>query len=86
MRLASDVETKVEVSVSPETPCIIAQQRRQPAQRPQIDVGKISKAAAAKNLVANLSFSCPSVNGDSSRFDLYILILNVAILVTSVDG
>ena len=40
VRVASNVETGVEVSVSPETPDKLAPQQRQPAQRPRIDVGK----------------------------------------------
>ena len=46
--LASNVETGVEVSVSPETPDKCAPQRRQFAQKPRIDVGKTTKTAAAK--------------------------------------
>ena len=48
VRHASNIETGVEVSVSPETPDKLAPHRRQPAQKPRIDVGKTSKAAAAK--------------------------------------
>ena len=50
VRVASNVETGVEVGVLPETPDKLAPQRRQPAQRPRIDVGKTSKAVAAKAL------------------------------------
>ena len=64
VRLASNVETGVEVSVLPETPDILAPQRRQPAQKPRIDVGKTSKAAAAKALAVELRPSCPGTSGD----------------------
>ena len=47
VRIASNVETGVEVNVSTETPDKLAPQRCQPAQRPRIDVGKTSKATAA---------------------------------------
>ena len=66
VRIASNVETGVEVSVSPETPDKLAPQRRQPAQKPWIDVGKTSKAAAAKALVVKLCFSCPGGSRDCS--------------------
>ena len=57
VRVASNVETGVEVSVSPETPDKLAPQRRQPAQRPEIDDGKTSKAVAAKVLAVKLRSS-----------------------------
>ena len=59
VRVASNVETGVEVNVSPETPDELAPQRCQPAQRPRIDVGKNSKATAAKALAAKLRSSRP---------------------------
>ena len=64
VRVASNVETGVEVSVSPETPDKLAPQRRQPAQRPWIDVGKASKAIAAKALAVKLRSSRPGTRGD----------------------
>ena len=66
VRVASNVETGVEVSVSPETPDELASQRRQPAQKPRIDVGKTSKAAAAKALAVKLRSSSPGTSGDCS--------------------
>ena len=66
VRLASNVETGVEVRVSPETPDKLASQRRQPGQKPWIDVGKTSKAAAANALVVKLCFSRPGGSGDCS--------------------
>ena len=66
VRLASNVETGAEVSVSPETPDRLALQRRRPAQMPRIDVGKTSKAAAAKALTQKLRASRPSGSGDCS--------------------
>ena len=66
-RLASNVETGVEVSLSPETPDKLARQRRQPAQKPLIDVGKNSKAAAAaKASAVKLRSSRPGSSGDCS--------------------
>ena len=59
VRLASNVETGAEVGVSPETPDKLAPQRCQPAQKPQIDVGRSSKASAAKALVVKLRTSHP---------------------------
>ena len=56
VRLAWNVETGVEVSVSPEFPDKLAPQRRQPAQEPPIDVGKTSKAAAEKNFSRKTAF------------------------------
>ena len=64
VRVASNVETGVEVSVSPETPDKLAPQRRQLAQRPRIDVGKTSKAVAAKALAVKLRSSRPGTSGD----------------------
>ena len=66
VRLASNVDTGVEVSVSPETPDKLAPQRGQPAQKPGIDVDKNSKAAAAKSLVIKLRSSCSGGSGDCS--------------------
>ena len=68
VRLASNVETGVEVSVSPETPDKLAPQRRQPAQNPRIDVGKTPKAAAAKVLAVKLRSSRPGTSGDACWF------------------
>ena len=64
--VASNVETGVEVNVSPETPDRLALQRRQPAQKPRIGVGKTSKAAAAKTSAVKLRSSCPGSSGDCS--------------------
>ena len=52
--------------MSPETPDKLAPHRRQPAQKPRIDMGKTSKAAAAKVLVVKLRSSRPGGNGDCS--------------------
>ena len=66
VRVTSNVETGIEVSVSSETPDKLAPQRRQPAQKPRIDVGKTSKAAAAKALTVKLPASCSGTSGDCS--------------------
>ena len=66
VRIASNVETGVEVDVSPETADRLAPQRCQPAQRPRIDVGKTSKAGAAKALAIKLRSSRPGTDGDCS--------------------
>ena len=66
VRLASNVETGLEVSVSPETPDKLAPQRRQLGQRPRIDVGKTSNGTAAKALAVKLRSSCPGTSGDCS--------------------
>ena len=66
VRFGSNVETGVEVNVSPETPDKLAPQRCQPAQRPRIDVGKTSKNAAAKTLAVKLRSSRPGTSGDCS--------------------
>jgi len=63
VRLASIVETGVEVSVSHETLDKLAPQQLQPAQKPQIDVGKTSKAAAPKALAVKLRSSHPGGSG-----------------------
>ena len=84
VRLASNVETGVEVSLSPETPYKFAPQRRQPAQKPRIDVGKTSKAAAsAKACISELRSSGVGMSGDSSGFKS--IMLNVAFLLVLVD-
>ena len=64
VKVASNVETGVEFNVSPETPDKLAPQRCQPAQRPRIDVGKTSKASAAKALAVKLRSSRPGTSGD----------------------
>ena len=66
VRVASIVETGIEVSVLPETPDKLAPQRRQHAQRPRIDVGKTSKAVAAKALAVKLRSSRPGTSRDYS--------------------
>ena len=66
VRVAPNVETGVEGSVSPETPDKLAPQRRQPAPRPRIDVGKTSKAVAAKALAVKLRCSGAGTSGDCS--------------------
>ena len=70
VRLASNVETGVEVSVSPENSDKLAPQRRQPAQKPRIDVGQTAKTAAAKACVSKLR-SPPGGSGGCSYFELY---------------
>ena len=64
VRVALNVETGVEVNVSPEAHDKLAPQRCQPAQRPRIDVGKTSKATAAKALAVKLRSSRPGTSGD----------------------
>ena len=64
VKVASNVETGVEVIVSPETPNKFAPQRCQPAQGPRIDVRKTSKATAAKALAVKLHSSRPGTSGD----------------------
>ena len=64
VRVASNVETGVEINVSPETPDRLTPQRCQPAQRPRNDVGKTSKATAAKALAVKLRSSRPGTSGD----------------------
>ena len=71
VRIASNVETGVEVNVSPETPDRLALQRCQPAQRPRIDIGKTSKAGAAKALAIKLRSSRPGTSGDCSWIGFY---------------
>ena len=74
VRIASNVETGVEVSVSPETHDKLAPQRCQPAQRPRIDVGKTSKAGAAKALAVKLRSSRSGTSDDCSEFVLYYVV------------
>ena len=64
VKIASNVGTGVEFIVSPENPDELAPQRCQPAQRPRIDVGKTSKATAAKALAVKLRSSHPGTSGD----------------------
>ena len=56
MILESNVERSDEVSVSPQTPDKLAHQQCQPAQKPRIDEGKTSKAAAEKTLSVKFRF------------------------------
>ena len=64
VRVASNVEKGVDVNMSPETPDKLAPQRCQPAQRPRIDVGKTSKATAAKALAVKLRSSRPGTSAN----------------------
>ena len=64
VRVKSNAQTGVEGNVLPETPDRLAPQRCQPAQRPRIDVGKTSKATAAKVLAVKLRSSRPGTSGD----------------------
>ena len=66
VRLASNVEPGAGFSVSSETPNKLAPQRHHRAQKPRIDVGKTSKAAAAKALAVKLRSCCPGGSGDCS--------------------
>ena len=86
VRLASKAEKGLEVSVSPETAGKLAPQGRHSAQKPGIDVGKTSEAAAAKALAAKFLSFHAGISGDASQFDLYIIFLKVAFLVISVDN
>ena len=61
VKVASNVETGVEVNVSPDK---LAPQRCQPAQRPRIDVDETSEATAAKALAVKLRSSRPGTSGD----------------------
>ena len=70
VRVVSNVETGVEVIVSPETANKLAPQRRHTAQKPRIDVGKTSKAAAANALAVKLHSSRPGRSGDCLWFIL----------------
>ena len=62
VRVASNVQTVVEVKVLPETPDKLAPQRPQPAQKPRIDVGKTS----AKALAVKQRSSGAGTSGDCS--------------------
>ena len=64
VRVSSNVETGVEVNVSPETPDKLAPQRCQLAQTSRIDVGKTSKATAATALAVKVRSSRPGTSGD----------------------
>ena len=66
VRLASSVEMGAGFNVSTEIPDKFAPQRRQPAQRPRIDVGKTSKGAAAKASALKLRSYRPGGGGDCS--------------------
>ena len=66
VRLALSVEMGAGFSMSPETPDKLPPQRPQAAQKPRIDVGKTSKAAAAKALAVKLRSSCLGGSGDCS--------------------
>ena len=75
---AANVETGTEGSEYPENPEKLFPHRSHTAQRPRIDLGKTSKAVAAKILAAKLRSSRPGATGDSSlidfyNFDLYII-------------
>ena len=81
VRIAANVKADADVTFCTGSPEKILLQRKHPAQRPRIDLGKRFKAVAARALAVKLRFRA---SGDCSRFDLYI-ILNVAILQVLVD-
>ena len=85
LRLASNVQTGVEVSVSPETPEKLAVQPRQLAQKPRIDMGKTSKVAAAKPLAVKLRSSPLVLVVVAYALDWNCFMLNVAFSLVLVD-
>ena len=69
--------------MSPETLDKLAPQRRQPGQIPRTDVGKTSKAAAAKTLAVNCVLLVLVVV--ANVHDIHCVMLNAAFLLVLVD-
>ena len=63
VRAVSNLETSVEIILSPDNPDELAPKKHQSAQRPRIDVVKTSITAAAKALALKL---CSDASGDCS--------------------
>ena len=62
--IAANVETDADETLSSGSPEKLLPQRKQPAQRPRIDLSKISKALAVKTCVSKLRSSLPCTSGD----------------------
>ena len=54
VRIAANVETDADVTLSSGSPEKLLPQKKRPAQRPRIDLSKTSKAVAAKACVSEL--------------------------------
>ena len=66
MRIAPNVETDADVTLSSGSPEKLLPQRKRPAEGPRIDMSKTSKAVAAKTCVSKLRFSGAWTSGDCS--------------------
>ena len=66
VRIAANVETEVDVTLSSGSPEELLPQRKVPAQRPHIDLSKTCKAVVAKNFPSKLRSSLPGGSGDVS--------------------
>ena len=65
-RIAANVETDAEVTLSSGNPEKLLSRRKWPVQGPRIDLSKTSKAVAAKACVSKLRSSRPGGSGDCS--------------------
>ena len=64
LRIAANIETDADVTLSSGSPEKLLPQRKRPAQGPRIDLSKTVKAAAAKSCVSKLRSSRPGGSGD----------------------
>ena len=65
VRVAANVETAAEVTLSSGSPRNSLPQKNHPAHRPRIDLCKTSKAVGAKACVSKLRWSCLCTSGDA---------------------
>ena len=69
VRIAANVETDADVTLSSGSPEKLLPQRKVPAQKPQTDLSKTSKAVVAKTFASKLRSSRPGDSGDCSCFE-----------------
>ena len=65
MRVAASVGTDGDVTLSSGSPEKLFSQKKRPAQRPRIDLRKVSKAVAAKTCASKLRSSGAGTSGDA---------------------
>ena len=71
VRIAANVETDADVTLSSGSPEKLLPQRNRPAQKPRIELSKTSTAVAAKSCISKLRSSGAGASGDCSWFKLY---------------
>ena len=66
VRIAANVETDADVTLSSGSPDKVLPQRKRPEQGPRIDLSKTSKAVTAKACISKLRSSGARTSGDCS--------------------